>query len=80
MNDDAFNLLTVRAENSVLRGMLYQTVQVLKAYQDAPRFEIDDDGIPMLEVIVTPSLPEKAAEALERAERMLKEPERGRTR
>jgi hypothetical protein len=57
----------------LLRASLWLTVRTLKDYQDAPHFEIDDDGRPMLEVIVPESL-------RTRAEKMLKEPEQGRGR
>ena len=49
----------------------------LKDYHDAPHFEIDDDGRPMLEVIVPEALRGKAAEALAKAEKMLKDEGRG---
>ena len=59
------------AENAILRGHLYLTARRLKDYQDSPAFEIDDDGQPKLEVIISPSLREQAAEALDRAQMML---------
>ena len=67
-------------ENALLRASLFLTARALKDYQDAPAFEIDDDGRPMLEVIVPESLRTRAADALARAEKMLKEPEQGRGR
>ncbi len=69
------------AENSLLRGRLWITRQRLKEYHDAPHFEIepaDEDDIPGMEVIVPASLREKAAEALEKAQAMLKGKGRGR--
>jgi hypothetical protein len=66
-------LRDLAAENAILRGSLYLTARRLKDYQDAPAFEIDDDGGPMLVVIVSPSLREEAAEALEKAQAMLKD-------
>jgi hypothetical protein len=44
---------------------------------EAPHYEIDDDGRPMLEVIVPESLRARTADALARAEKILKEPEPG---
>ncbi len=70
--------LDLKVENALLRGCLWVTRQRLREYHDAPHFEIDDDGRPMLEVIVPPSLREKAAEALEKAQGMLKDEGRGR--
>jgi hypothetical protein len=67
----------LQAENALLRGSLYLAARALKDYQDAPAFEIDDDGRPMLEVIVSESLRTKAADALARAAKILKEPEQG---
>jgi hypothetical protein len=65
-------LQDLKVENALLHGCLYFTARRLKDYQDAPAFEIDDDGRPMLEVIVPPSLREKSAEALADAQRMLR--------
>ena len=70
----------LKIENAILRGLLWTAVRRLKDYQEAPHFEIDDDGRPMMEVIVPESLRAKAAEAIEKAEKMLQEPERGRGR
>jgi hypothetical protein len=36
-------------ENALLRSSLWLTARTLKDYQDAPHFEIDDDGRPMVE-------------------------------
>ena len=47
----------------------------MKEYHDAPHFDIepaDEVDIPGMEVIVPASLREKAAEALEKAQQMLK--------
>ncbi len=67
------------AENAVLRGLLWQTARHLKAYHDTPNFEIEDeDDIAGMEVIVPASLREKAAEALEKVQAMLKGEGRGR--
>jgi hypothetical protein len=67
----------LRVENALLRGTLWLARKVLQSYHDAPHFEIDDDGVPKLEVIVPPDAREKAAEAITRADKLLKEPERG---
>jgi hypothetical protein len=69
----------LKVENALLRASLFLTARALKSYIDALHFEIDDDGCPMREVIVSPSLRNKAAEALAKANAILKEPERGRT-
>ena len=66
------------AENSLLRACLWMAVRRLKDYQDAPAFEIDDDEGPALEVIIPAELREKGAEALEKAQQMLKGEGRGR--
>ena len=71
----------LKVENSLLRATLFLATRVLKDYQDAQHYEIeDDDGRPMLEVMVPQSIRPRAADALARADRMLKEPEQGRTR
>ncbi len=75
MTDEPQNL---KVENALLRASLYLTARALKDYQDAPHFEIDDGGRPMLEVIVSESLRAKAGEALAKAEKMLKDDGRGR--
>ena len=59
------------AENAILRGHLYLTAHCLDAYQKAPAFEIDEDGSPRLEVIISPTLREQAAEELKKAQAML---------
>ena len=46
----------IRVENSLLRACLFLTVCALKEYQEAAHFEIDDEGRPMVEVIVSESL------------------------
>jgi hypothetical protein len=64
-----------RVEIAVLRSCLWMTARRLKDYHDAPHFEIepaDEDDMPGMEVIVPASLGEKAAEALEKAQAMLK--------
>jgi hypothetical protein len=67
-------------ENAILRGSLYLAASALREYHDAPHFEIDDDGPPKREVIVREGLREKAADALERADQVLRQPEdRGRS-
>ena len=68
----------LRIENALLRSSLWLAARTLKDYQDAPHFEIDDDGRPMVEVIVPESLRTRAADALARAEKMLKDEGRGR--
>ena len=73
---DALSQLNV--ENALLRGNLFLTASALKDYHDSPHFEIDDDGVPKMEVIVPESLRQKAADALARAQAMLKDEGRGR--
>jgi hypothetical protein len=75
MTDAARDL---QVENALLRASLFLTARALKDYHDAPHFEIDDDGRPMMEVIVPPSLRHKADAAIAKANALLKEP--GRTR
>lgn len=65
-------------ENALLRSCLWQTARRLKDYQDAPAFEIEDEETPALEVVVPASLRDKAAEALAKAQAMLKGQGRGR--
>jgi hypothetical protein len=66
-------------EIALLRGCLWMTARRLKDYHDSPHFEIEsEDDIPGMEVIVPASLREKAAEALEKAQQMLKGEGRGR--
>ncbi|WP_020469650.1 hypothetical protein [Zavarzinella formosa] len=59
-------------ENALLRGALFLTANALKEYHDAPHFEIDDDGVPKMEVIVSEMTRGKAAEALLRANKLLR--------
>ena len=65
-------------ENALLRGSLWLTARALKDYKESPRKKIEVDGLPMLEVTIRQSLHDKAAEALARADKMLKD--EGRTR
>ena len=74
------DLQDLRVENGLLRAALFLTARALKDYHDAPHFEIDDGGRPMQEVIVPESLRDRTAAALERADRILKEPEQGRSK
>ena len=67
-------------ENALLRSSLWLAARALRDYHDAPHFEIDDDGITKLEVIVPETLRPRAADALARAEKMLKEPGQERSR
>ena len=69
--DDA--LRDMAAENTILRGHLYLTGRRLQDYQDSPAFEIDDNGQPRLEVIISPTLREQSAEVLARAGEMLRD-------
>jgi hypothetical protein len=69
----------VNVENAVLRGTLWLVASALRDYHETPHIEIDKEGRPMLELIVPESLPEKAKEALERAKKILREPDRDRT-
>ena len=62
-------------ENALLRGSLFLAARALKDYQDAPHCKVD---VGKLQLIVPASLREKAADALERAQGLLQEPERGR--
>lgn len=64
--------LDTEVENVLLRGSLWLTANALKEYHDAPHFEIDDGGVPKLEVIVTDVTRVKAGDALRRADAMLK--------
>jgi hypothetical protein len=66
----------LQLENALLRGSLWLTARALKGYHDS-KHTTTDDG---LQLTVPESLREKAAEALARAEKMLKEPEQGRGR
>ena len=75
MTDD---IPDTRVENALFRGSLYLTARALKDYHDAPHFEINDDGWPMLEVIVPPSLRGRATLALAKANEMLRDEGRGR--
>jgi hypothetical protein len=68
----------LRVENALLRGSLWLATRALRGYHDAPHFEIDDHGVPKMEVIVQQGVREKAGDALERADRLLQAPERGR--
>lgn len=68
----------LKVENALLRASLWLTARALKDYHDAPHFEIVDGDRPMLEVIVPELLRAKAAGALAKAEKMLKEEGRGR--
>jgi hypothetical protein len=77
MTDAPERTSDLRVENALLRGTLFLTARALRAYHDAPHFEIDDDGIEKLEAIIMPSTREKAADALDRADKLLREPERG---
>ena len=63
-------------ENALLRGALFLTARALKDYQDSPAFEIDD-GVEKLEVVILPSLREKADDALARADKLLRDDGRG---
>lgn len=65
----------LRIENTLLRSYLWQTARALKDYHDAEHRQ-GEDG--MLELTVPESLRERAGEALERAQRMLKDEGRGR--
>jgi hypothetical protein len=67
-------------EIALLRASLFLAARALKDYHDAPHFEIDDGGRPMMEVIVPETLRWRAADALARAEKLLHEPEQGRGR
>ena len=69
----------LRVENALLRAALWLTARALKDYHDAPhRKSEDEDGTPMLQVIVPASLRGKAAALLARAEKHLREPGSGR--
>lgn len=70
----------LRVENALLRSSLWLAARALRDYHDAPHFEIEGDGPPMREVIVPETLRPRAADALVRAEKMLREPEQGRGR
>jgi hypothetical protein len=70
MTDDPQQL---KVENALLRGSLFLTARVLRDYHDARHTKIDDDGIPMLQVTVHDLVRNRAAAALARADRMLKD-------
>lgn len=66
--------LDLKIENALLRASLWMTARRLKDYQDSPAFEIEDDGNrPMLEVIIPASLRDQSAEALSKAQAMLRQ-------
>ena len=67
-------------ENALLRSSLCLAARALHDYHDAPHFEIEDDGITKMEVIVAETLRPRAADALARAEKILKEPGQDRSR
>jgi len=52
---------------------LWLTANALKIYSEAAHFEIDDEGVPKIEVIVPASARQKAEDALGRADRLLKD-------
>jgi hypothetical protein len=66
-----------RVENALLRVALSATARALKSYFDAPHVELDDDGVPKLEVIVPEDTREKASDALAKAQKLLQESEKG---
>ena len=49
----------LRVENALLRGSLWLAIRALRGYHDAPHFEIADDGVPKMEVIVHQGVREK---------------------
>ena len=69
------NLQDMAVENALLRGELYLVMASLKRYHDAPHSEIepDCDGTPLFDVVVSDETRKKAADAIARAERMLRE-------
>jgi hypothetical protein len=77
MTDD-HELQQATIENAVLRGTLYLTASALKKYLDSKHNPVDVDGIPMLQLQVPELIQEKAVEALERANKLLRDqgPER----
>lgn len=56
----------LRIENALLRSALWLTANALKNYHDSPHFEMDDEAVPKLEVIVPADARDKAADALAR--------------
>jgi hypothetical protein len=58
-------------ENALLRGSLFLTASALKDYATAKHTKIDDT--PMVQVTVHETLRNRATDALERAEKMLRD-------
>jgi len=63
----------LRVENSLLRASLWMTARRLKDYQEAPAAKLDQEGRDMLQVTISASLRESAADALAKAQGMLKD-------
>ena len=68
----------VRVENALLRGELFLTARALKYFLDSPHKKIEVGGESMMEITVPQSLYDKARDALNRADRRLKNEERHR--
>ena len=65
----------LRIENSLLRASLFLTARALKDYHDSKHVKTEQEG--MVQLTVPESLRARAADALTRANRMLKEQEKG---
>lgn len=72
MNPETQNL---RVEIELLRGSLFLARNALRDYCDSKHVKTEDGR---LQLVVPESLPVRAADALERADRMLKDQGRGR--
>jgi len=68
----------LRVEVALLRSSLWLSTRALEAYRDSPHKKIDVDDRPMMEVIVPESLPDKAADAIARANKLLMDKPQGR--
>lgn len=68
----------LKVENVLLRASLRLTANALHDYHTSKHIKTEDEG--MLALTVPESLRPRAADALDRADKMLKEPEKGRSR
>ena len=68
----------LKIENVILRGALAITAMSSKDYHDAKHVKTEDGFV--FELTVDESLRPRAKDALERAEKLLKEPEKGKGR
>lgn len=68
-------LTQLRIENSLLRASLFLAARSLKDYHDSKHVKSEQEGI--VQLTVPESLKTRAADALSRAEKMLKDQDRG---